>query len=194
MVRYCLIIVLLLGYLPGAVAQSLIWDPGQIAALAAQRANIAIALSSLATLQQHFNQMSGALGGAGARPSRLMVPILLPDPAIDVTSAAAVWSPAVGLSGQNSSSAIQQNIQRGRQALQRAAIDGLTLAATTDQALSTLSEAGAILQNDVAQSADLRGDVQANSAIALTILSQAMSIKALIAMDVQQYAAMMSIH
>ena len=146
-----------------ARSQDLVWDPTEIARLSQQAARISIAFSSLVELGQQFSSLSSALGAAGPRTALASVAM---------SGLSALADPALAAPRNGGSPAI----------------DGLSVVFLANKDLSMAGDRARLLSGQAAASIDLRGDVQANSAIGLAILAEAISIESLLALRLQSHA------
>ncbi len=172
---------------PVAVADP-VWDPTEIAGMAQQAAQIALNLSQATELQLSLTRFSAALGDAGIRS------MSVDDPTSQIGTLAglaanlpkngdsdSLWSPT---QGQSATKLLQIEVQK-QQMARSAAVDGLALAQMTNQTLTDLPHRADQLAEAAAQAQDLRADIEADSAVALSLLAESATAEALLALLLQ---------
>ena len=166
-----------------------VWDPTEIARLSEQAAQLGTNLSSLIDNLQTFDKLATEVGAMGARPLSAFQPSSTLVGKVDLQSSSMPSSSdALALIANPPATAgqIQSSRQSWRGAYQKVATEGLSLAEVANQDLSAAKARSLALGTAVSKAQDLRGDVQANSAVCLAVLTELGSVHAVLALLLEQ--------
>jgi hypothetical protein len=186
--RYSLLL-LNVGALIGPVALAdPVWDPTEIAGMVNQAAQTAVNLSIATEVQLSLTRLSAALGDAGIRNNLVDIPTSQISALAGLAASApargvldSLWTPIPGQSATQNRQIEARHLQMARVA----AVDGLALAQMTNQTLADLPQRADHLVGAAAQAQDLRADIAADSAVALSLLAETATAEALLALLLQ---------
>lgn len=167
-----------------------VWDPGEIARLSEEAAQIALQYSALIDVQQSMDGLAAGLGAAGARGSGAISGMEILASLQSLAPAAAVPDQASLLtrlpSFNQSASQRTDNRLYWSRAVESAAVDGVAVSAVLRQSLTVAIAQVQSLQSQAGSASDLRGDWVANSMICLTVFADLASLEAALALSLQQ--------
>lgn len=176
-----------------------VWDPTEIARLSEQAAQLGTNLSALIDNLQTFDKLATEVGAMGARPLNAFQLSSTAIGKVDLQSSSMpTGSDALALISNKA--AIASQSQSSRQiwnaAYQKIALEGLSLAQVANQDLSSVKTRSQALGAAASNAPDLRGDVQANSAVCLAVLAELGSVQAVLSLllEQQSLARLASIH
>jgi hypothetical protein len=166
-----------------------VWDPTEIARLSEQAAQLGTNLSTLIDNLQTFDKLATEVGATGTRPltafqpsSTLLAKINLQSSSMPASSDALALISIT----PTTESQTQSSWKIWSSAYQTVAIEGLSLAHVANQDLSSAKTRSQALGIAASNAQDLRGDVQANSAVCLAVLAELGSVQAVLALLLEQ--------
>lgn len=176
-----------------------VWDPTEIARLSEQAVQIGTSLVAVNNNLQAFDKLALEVGALGARPMRVLQPSATMVGKLNLQSALMPsGSDAQALISNTTMTASQ--MQSSRQiwvgTYQSVAAEGFSLAEVANRDLASAKTRSGALGTAAESARDLRGDVQANSAVCLAVLTELGSIQALLTLllEQQSLARLSSIH
>lgn len=174
---------------PLAALADPVWDPTEIANLAQQASQLATNLSETINTLQTFQKLATQVGATGARPSfSSTAPASLAGYSTLQSAAMPAASDAAGLlsSGALTITQRQQTRRTWGGAYQTAASEGLSVSQVANHDAGTAVSRSKTLASGATGAQDLRGDLQANSAVGLALLSELGSVQAVLALLLEQ--------
>ena len=166
-----------------------VWDPTESARLSEQAAQLGTNLSALIDNLQAFDKLAAEVGAGGARPLIAFQPSSTSPGTLSLQSSSV---PSAGdavarISNTPLTATVQQNgWQIWNTASQKVAVEGLSLAQVANQDTTSAKIRSQALGALAAGTQDLRGDVEANSAVCLAVLTELGSVQAVLALLLEQ--------
>ena len=166
-----------------------VWDPTEIARLSQQAAQLVTNLSTTIDTLQTFDKLATQIGTMGPRtsfassaPAALASYAALPSAGMPGTTDASALLSAPSLSATGR----QQTRQLWREAYQRVATEGLAVSQVANRDAGGAINRSKTLANAASGAQDLRGDLQANSAVGLAVLQELGAVQAVLALLLEQ--------
>ena len=166
-----------------------IWDPTEIARLSQQAGQLASNLSATIDTLRTFDKLSIQIGGAGARTASgqtgsgaLARYSTLPASGGPTAADAAALITVVSPTGTQRS----QTQRLWQAAFQQTAVDGLALSQIASQDAGEAVSRSKALAANASEAQDLRADMQANSDVALAVLSELVAIQSVLSLLLEQ--------
>lgn len=174
--------------LSSAVADP-VWDPTEIARLSQQAGQLASNLSAIIENLRTFDKLATQIGGVGARsafsssaPAALArYSALTAGGGPNASDATTLISPGLSTSTQ-----IVQRRQIWQAAFQQTAAEGEALSQVASQDAGGAVSRSKALAGLASNAQDLRGDLQANSAVGLAVLSELGAVESVLALLLEQ--------
>lgn len=166
-----------------------VWDPTEIARLSEQTAQLGTNLSALVDNLQALDKLATEIGAMGARPLNVVQPAssLVGKLSLQSSSMPSAGDAFMLISSAPATVTTQQNNrQTWIAAYQKVAVEGLSLAQVANQDLASANVRSQTLGAAAVGAQDLRGDVQANSATCLAVLTELGTVHALLALLLEQ--------
>jgi len=166
-----------------------VWDPTEIARLSQQAAQLATNIATTVQTLQSFEKLVVQVGAMGARTSfSSSAPALLASYSSLQSAGMPAASDAIGLLSAAVSSATlqQQNRQTWQGAYQRVAAEGMAVSQMANQDAGSAVNRSKTLSDAASSAQDLRGDLQANSAVGLAVMQELGSVQAVLALLLEQ--------
>ena len=166
-----------------------VWDPTEIARLSQQAAQLATNLSTTIDALRTFDKLATQIGAVGSRTSfNSGAPTALASYAALASAGMPVATDTSGLLSASSPSAtrVQQNRQIWQGAFQRVVGEGLAVSQVANQDAGSAMSRSKTLATVVSSAQDLRGDLQANSAVGLAVLQELGAVQAVLALLLEQ--------
>ena len=170
-----------------------VWDPTEIARLSQQAAQMATNLSVTIDTLRTADKLLIQIGATGARPSfSSPVPATLARYSVMSAGNAPPASDATALMSSGSLNLTQLNQRRAKwqTASQTVAAEGLALSQVANQDAGESMSRSKALASLASGTQDLRGDMQANSAVGLAVLSELGAVEAVLALLLEQQSLM----
>jgi len=181
---------LALGLLSGPAFADPIWDPTEIARLSQQAAQLSTNLTATIDTLRTVDKLATQIGATGARSSFSSAApgALARYSALSPDGGGPAASDAAALLSAPPSSTTQKTQNRAiwLAASQKAATEGLALSQIANQDAGTSVSRTKSLATLASGTQDLRGDVQANSAVGLAVLSELGAVEAVLALLLEQ--------
>jgi hypothetical protein len=166
-----------------------VWDPTEIARLSQQAAQLAANLSATITTLQTFDKLATEVGAVGARTSfHSTAPNILAHYAALQSGGTPTGASAIALLSATPLVAThqQQDRQIWQAAYLKVAAEGLAVSQVATQDAAAAVGRSKALASGASSAQDLRGDLQANSAVGLALLSELGSVEAVLALLLEQ--------
>lgn len=166
-----------------------IWDPTEIARLSQQTALLATNLAATIDTLRTFDKLAAQVGAIGARTQfNSTAPTVLAHYTALQSDGMPAGADATSLVSTTTPTATDQ--QRSRQvwqaAYQKVAAEGLAVSQVANQDSGAAVTRAKTLAATASSAQDLRGDLQANSAVGLALLSELGSVEAVLALLLEQ--------
>lgn len=180
----------MVGFLAGGGAMAdPIWDPTEIARLSQQTALLATNLAATIDTLRTFDKLAAQVGAIGARTQfNSTAPTVLAHYTALQSDGMPAGADATSLLSTTTPTATDQ--QRNRQvwqaAYQKVAAEGLAVSQVANQDSGAAVTRAKTLAATASSAQDLRGDLQANSAVGLALLSELGSVEAVLALLLEQ--------
>lgn len=166
-----------------------VWDPTEIVRLSQQAAQLATNLSATIDTLRTFDKLATQIGTSGPRtsfastaPTALASYATLPSVGMPVATDAS----ALLLGNFASATGMRQTRQIWQGAHQRVAAEGLAVSQVANQDAGGAISRSKTLANMASGAQDLRGDLQANSAVGLAVLQELGAVQAVLALLLEQ--------
>lgn len=166
-----------------------VWDPTEIARLSQQTAQLATNLSAAIDTLRTFDKLATQVGTMGARASfNSTAPAVLARYTALRSDGMPAGADAASLLSTTPLTATlrQQNRRTWQAACQKVAAEGLAVSQVANQDSGAAANRSKVLAAGASSAQDLRGDLQANSAVGLALLSELGSVEAVLALLLEQ--------
>lgn len=174
---------------PASVLADPVWDPTEITRLSQQAAQLTSSLSATIGTLRTFDKIATEIGSSGTRAAfSSSAPAALSSYASFQTSGMPAVTDAIGILSNSSPAATQQRQSRQiwQAASRQVAAEGVAVSQVANQDAGNAIARSKSLAGMVSSSQDLRGDVQANSAVGLAVLQEIGAMQAVLALLLEQ--------
>ena len=166
-----------------------VWDPTEIARLSQQAAQLATNLSATIDTLRAFDTLAAQVGSPGARGSSSpSAPAVFARSSTLTAADGPTASDATSLTSGQALTATQLGQRRRiwQVAFQQAAVDGMALSQVVNQDTGGAVSRSKALADLASGAQDLRGDIQADSAVGLAVLSEVGAVESVLALLLEQ--------
>ena len=173
----------------GSAVADPVWDPTEIARLSQQAGQLATNLSAIIDNLRTFDKLATQIGGVGGRPAfSSSAPAALARYSALTEGGGPSASDATTLISASTPTSTQmaQHRQMWQAAFQQAAADGEALSQVASQDAGGAVSRSRALGSLASNAQDLRGDLQANSAVGLAVLSELGAVESVLALLLEQ--------